>query len=98
MDRNGIVFEYDYAKSTSNKSKHAINFEEVQVLWEDPQARSFEAMAVLGEQREAMIGKIYDKLWTVIYTKRGNRIRLISARRAREKERELYEKTNTTAN
>jgi uncharacterized DUF497 family protein len=82
----------------ANKIKHDIDFEEVQVLWEDQQARSFEAMAVLGEQRDAMIGKIHGKLWTVIYTKRGNRIRLISARRAREKERDLYEKTNTTAN
>ena len=44
------------------------------------------------EDRGIMIGKIQNKLWTAIYTVRGDAIRIISARHARKKEAKLYEK------
>jgi len=43
------------------------------------------------EDRNILIGKIGRKLWTAIYTCRGNTIRIISVRRSREKETKLYE-------
>jgi uncharacterized DUF497 family protein len=44
-----------------------------------------------GENRHLAIGLIDDKHWTVIYAPRGNSLRLISARRSRDNEKELYE-------
>ena len=44
------------------------------------------------EDRSILIGTIEHKLWTAIYTHRGNAIRIISVRRARKKEARLYEK------
>jgi len=38
-----------------------------------------------------MIGKLQKKIWTAIYTIRSEAIRIISVRRAREKEVEIYE-------
>ena len=38
-----------------------------------------------------MIGKIDDKLWSAIITNRGQRVRVISVRRSRIEEKELYE-------
>ncbi|MBL0700661.1 MAG: BrnT family toxin [Desulfosarcina sp.] len=42
------------------------------------------------ENRSILIGKINKKLWTAIFTMRGNAIRIISVRRVRKKETELY--------
>ena len=44
------------------------------------------------EDRRIIIGKYYNKLWTAIYTMRGDAIRIISVRRTRKKEAELYDK------
>ena len=44
------------------------------------------------EDRWILIGKKDDKLWTTIYTLRGNTIRIISVRRSREKEVDLYDR------
>jgi hypothetical protein len=44
------------------------------------------------ENRGIMIGKHQEKLWTAIFTVRGDVIRIISVRRARKKEVKLYEK------
>jgi uncharacterized protein len=43
------------------------------------------------EPRYLVIGKIKDTLWSAVITYRGEQIRIISVRRSREEERELYE-------
>ena len=45
------------------------------------------------ESRWGIIGELKGKIWTAIYTLRRENIRLISARRARQDEKELYEQT-----
>lgn len=86
-----MEFEYDTAKSRSNLHKHGIDFETAQKIWAGPYV-NFIARAEY-ENRFAIIGPIQGKLFTCIYTIRGNRIRIISCRRAREKEALLYEKS-----
>jgi uncharacterized DUF497 family protein len=44
------------------------------------------------EDRGIIIGKYQEKIWTAIFTVRGDVIRIISVRRARKKEAKLYEK------
>jgi uncharacterized DUF497 family protein len=44
-----------------------------------------------GEERILRIGKIENRLWTAILTHRGNNIRIISVRRARQNETRRYE-------
>jgi uncharacterized protein len=86
------MFEFDPAKSAANREKHGIDFEAVQALWAD--ARRLEIPArTLGEARWALIGRIGARHWTVIFTRRGDRLRLISARRARKEEIALYEES-----
>jgi hypothetical protein len=84
-----MEFEYDPKKSISNKQKHGIDFEESQALWIDfnrleVQTRSDD------EPRYALIAMLNEKLWTAFYTIRNDRIRLISVRRSRKGEEELY--------
>ncbi len=85
-----IEFEYDLHKSVSNKKKHGIDFEEAKLLWSDGERIEFRARCD-DEPRYALIAQYKCKVWIAIYTLREARIRLISVRRARIKERGLYE-------
>lgn len=83
-------FEFDPAKSDSNRRKHGIDFVEAQVLWVDPDLVEVEARAS-DEPRRLVVGRICGKHWSAIITMRGERIRIISVRRARLAEIALYE-------
>jgi len=83
-------FEYDPIKSASNLLKHGIDFDQAQVLWDDPWVLEAPARTS-DEQRFLTIGKIEDKHWAVIWTPRGDAVRIISARRARKEEIDHYE-------
>jgi uncharacterized DUF497 family protein len=85
-----MAFEYDLEKSTENQRKHGINFEDAQALWQDPAKVEVPARTV-DESRWLAIGMIDGKLWSAIYTQRGENIRLISVRRARDEEVAVYE-------
>jgi uncharacterized DUF497 family protein len=83
-------FEYDPDKSVENKRKHGIDFEEAQQLWAD--ARLVEVPdRTTDEPRWLLIGRIDERLWSAIITRRGDNIRLISVRRSRDEEVEIYE-------
>ena len=85
-----MEFEWDGKKSRANKSKHGIDFKTAAELWKD-QDRIEIQTNFPSENRNAMIGKIGEKLWTAIFTRRVDAIRIISVRRARKKETKLYE-------
>lgn len=86
-----MKFEWDTSKRESNEKKHGINFETAKELWMDENRVEIHAPHPL-EDRIILIAKHVDKIWTAIYTIRQDAIRLISARRAKEKEVDLYEK------
>lgn len=85
-----MSFEYDPAKSAANKEKHGIDFDAAQTLWLDDRLLTLAAKS-MDEPRMVSIGKIEDVLWTAVWTKRGENIRLISVRRGRKGEIILYE-------
>lgn len=84
------MFEYDSPKSISNKDKHGIDFDEAQVLWKDINRLEIPAKTI-DEPRWLVMGKIGEKFWSAVITYRGENIRIISVRRARDEEIELYE-------
>ena len=84
-----MEFEYDPAKSEANKEKHGIDFERAKELWCDANRAEFVAR-FSHEPRLGLIAGLDDKLWTTIYTVRGDRARIISVRRARENEEAIY--------
>ncbi len=83
-------FEFDTAKSESNRAKHGIDFVEAQSLWNDPMLLEIPAKTE-DEPRYLVIGSIDGKHWSAVITYRGSNIRLISVRRARTEEVALYE-------
>jgi uncharacterized DUF497 family protein len=85
-----MPFEWDPSKSIANKEKHGIDFETAQWLWSDGNRVEIHVSHPV-EDRWILIGRKDDKLWTASYTLRGNAIRIISVRRSREKEVDLYD-------
>ena len=85
-----MEFEFDPDKSGRNKEKHGIGFEEAEGLWNDSYAVGFPARSD-DEKRFALLSRWNGKLWVAFYTLRNEKIRLISVRRARANEEELYE-------
>ncbi len=85
-----MEFEFDAEKSSVNQKKHGIDFIEAQALWEDPDLLEIPAKTI-DEPRFLVVGKIEGKPWSAIITYRSEIIRIISARRSRDEEVELYE-------
>ena len=82
--------EYDRNKSIQNLEKHGIDFEQAQALWNDPRLLEIPARTEQ-EPRSMLIGKIGGRHWSAIVTYRNNTIRIISVRRSRIAEVNLYE-------
>ncbi len=86
-----MLFEWDPKKSQINSKKHDIDFKTAKTLWNDPDRVVIRAPYPL-ENRYILIGQLQDKIWTAIYTIRDGIFRIISVRRARKKEGDLYGK------
>lgn len=85
-----MQFEYDINKNGLNKRKHGIDVVEAQALWKDPDRIEIPARTV-DEPRYLLVGKIGDDHWSAIITYRDEKIRIISVRRSRREEVEIYE-------
>lgn len=85
-----MKFEFDERKSQSNKKKHGIDFTEAQEPWDDPELLEVPLKSE-DEPRTLFVGLISGKHWSAIITPRGENTRIISVRRSRTEERELYE-------
>jgi uncharacterized protein len=85
-----MEFEFDNEKSGKNKEKHGIDFFEAQLLWKDPDRLVIPARTT-DEPRYLLIGKIDDKCWSAVFTHRFEKLRIISVRRSRSEEVNIYE-------
>ena len=88
-----MEFEWDPAKDEANQSKHGISFLAAKAILESPHL-IFESHRE-NEERWGAIGLLNEKTVVLFFTRRENRIRIISIRRARPNEerkyRELYQ-------
>ncbi|MCX5895102.1 MAG: BrnT family toxin [Proteobacteria bacterium] len=85
-----MEFEFDPRKSQGNKAKHGIDFYEAQALWDDTDIIEI-PVKTRDEPQFLVIGKISEKHWSGVITCRGEKIRIISVRRSREEEIDIYE-------
>jgi uncharacterized DUF497 family protein len=85
-----MEFEFDPRKSPSNKKKHGIDFEEARALWDDLELIVVPARTS-DEPRSLVVGRIGETHWSGVITYREDRIRIISVRRSRDEEIEIYE-------
>ncbi len=85
---SGNEFEWDDAKNASNRNKHGIDFEDAIAIFEAPVLISPSTRS--GKDRWIAVGLLDGVEVAVVFTRRGDAIRLISARRARRYERTAY--------
>ena len=83
---------WDPAKAKSNFRKHKIRFSDAEAVLFDPMALTIEDKTGQSEERFVSVGAdALNRVVVVVYTYRGDDIRLISARRATRRERKAYE-------
>ena len=85
-----MKFDFDSQKSDNNKKKHGLDFLDAQALWDDPDYVIIPAKTI-DEPRFLVIGKIEDKHWSGVITYRDESVRIISVRRSRQEEIDIYE-------
>jgi uncharacterized DUF497 family protein len=90
-----MKFEFDPAKSQSNKAKHGIDFEEAQALWNDVERVEAAARSEI-EPRSMVVGNLLGTYWSAFITYREDVVRIISVRRSRESEVLRYEKAKSS--
>jgi len=83
------MFEFDPSKSELNKHKHGIDFYSARRLWKDPNRIEIPARWV-DEPRYVLIAQIEQDIWSAVYTLRNKKVRIISVRKARNNEKEIY--------
>ena len=95
----GLRFEWHETKAAANRRKHRVAFEEAKTVFGDPRSLVVPDVAHSeGEERWVRIGiSARGRLLVVVYTERGDVIRLISSRRASTREVADYEQTNQRA-
>ena len=86
-------FEWDEVKREANLAKHFIDFVDAATIWRGHVIDPLATREVAGESRRLALGTIGDAEWiiAVVYTPRDTARRIISARRARRSERQVYQ-------
>ena len=89
-----LVFEWDEKKDRSNRRKHGVSFAEAETVFYDPHSLTIsDPDHSDDEYRFIDIGfSIEGRVLVVVYTERGDKIRLISARPATQAEKRSYER------
>ncbi len=88
-----LLFEWDPNKERKNREIHGITFDEASTTFRDALSLTiYDPLHSDEEDRLILIGNSYkNRLLVVIHTERGDKIRIINARKATKKERKQYE-------
>ncbi|MBZ9815540.1 BrnT family toxin [Mesorhizobium sp. CA7] len=86
-----LEFEWDDQKATSNLAKHGVAFADAKRLVRRHPCSASDRSMDYEEERFIGIGIVNGLVLTVVYTERGDRIRLISARKATRHEQKAYD-------
>lgn len=91
MHNEGMEFEFDPVKARSNLRKHGVSFAHAEQALRDEKAFTVEDPDAAGEQRFITLGMdALGRVLVVVQTQRGERTRVISARKASPGESEQY--------
>lgn len=88
-----LLFEWDAEKAERNQKTYGITFDEASTAFKDMLSLTiYDPLHSEDENRFILIGNSYkNRLLVIVHTERGDRIRIISARKATKKERKHYE-------
>jgi uncharacterized DUF497 family protein len=86
------MFVWDETKRRSNLEKHGLDFKDAHLVYDNPEKCTY-ASSRQGELRwmDIAVAVIHERLLVLVYTERGDQVRVISFRPASREEREQYE-------
>lgn len=91
MYYRGVDIEFDPGKAADNLNKHGVSFAHAEQALRDPNGLTMEDPDAEGEQRLLTLGMdALGRILVVVHTQRGERTRIISARKASRGETEQY--------
>lgn len=93
MQTEGEVerYEWDDAKAAANEERHNVPFQLAVMFRWSTALDTADTRRNYGEERRIALGRIGDRLHVMVYTKRGETIRVISLRKANAREEMRYE-------
>ena len=86
--------EWDENKRRANLEKHAIDFLDAAEVFSDPRRLTFASQHPPDEHRHITLGILRGRIVAVVWTARGDKLRVISMRRARHNESKRYEEAS----
>ncbi len=90
----GLRFDWDRSKAAKNHRKHGVSFEEAETIFSDEFARLIDDPDHSGDEDRFLLLGLSVRLRTLVashcYRKAGDVVRIISARKATRKERDIY--------
>lgn len=94
-----MIIAWDERKNNSNQAKHGVSFETAQLVFDDPRHISIQDRIEGGEERWQTLGRVGETVVLLVahtYHAENDEeiIRIISARKATKKERQIYEQAN----
>lgn len=91
------MYEWDEAKRESNLRKHGLDFDDADMVYENPNKITF-ATEGRGEERWRDIALVESNgiVFALVYTVRGYNVRIISFRKASRRERRIYDNLRST--
>ena len=91
-----LRFEWDANKSRINHQKHRVPFRIAAKVFLDPdRVEALDDREDYGEDRFWVVGQVESRLIHVVYTERGDTVRIISARKADSHEQAEYHRRRT---
>jgi hypothetical protein len=85
-----LGFEWDEDKAASNVVKHGVYFERAILIFDSERIEQIDDRESYGEERIIALGRVGMEVYRVVYTQRGDILRMISAQKASKHERENY--------
>lgn len=87
-----MIYEWDEAKSQANLEKHGLAFEDAQAVFEGDVVTVADQRKNYGETRFASLGMLSERVVFIAHTARAGKVRIISMRKANEREQKIYQK------
>ena len=88
-----LFFAWDSTKAKKNIKIHGVSFDEASTAFKDTLSLTiYDPLHSDDEHRQILIGSSYqNRVLVIVHTQKGDKIRIISARKATKHERSQYE-------
>ena len=85
-----MLAEWNQNKNLLNFEKHGLNFEDAELVFSGKTVTFLDDRYEYGEERFVTLGELIGRIVVIVHTQRGYAVRIISMRKANEREKKIY--------